>query len=392
MTFVPFRSTFSAPFSSAVTEGLCGFDEHEWDALVGDNNFYNSYRWLRALEHSFGATDVLAVRGPAGVVAACTVWEGDQSPGLFFLPDCMAGIPGPWQQSFLWLGGRRNTHNEIPCIQGRRRCEALGEFGRSALNYAQERGYTGVVMPYMPYPAAVEFAEHIGGTVVLHSAEAYLEVPHTGVTGMMARSCAHDRNQSRSEVAAFRRAGGKIGWASAEELDDSIVADLITQNRSRHGSTQGRDWMERILAGQRKAGVSQFGAAAISECNNEITGLAVFYRFGTALHLRYFGADYSRDLKDYRYFVLCYYEPLDYAAARGLTTLRLSTSSLRAKVNRGAKIEPQAIVIKSVGEQHICDSDVKRHNLRMTREYQDQFAGHLCRDWELVERYQVLGE
>ncbi|KRR12595.1 hypothetical protein CQ12_34920 [Bradyrhizobium jicamae] len=363
-------------------------DEHEWDALISDNNFYNSYRWLRALEHSFGATDVLAVHGSASLVAACTLWEGDQASGMFFLPDCMADIPGPWQQSFLWLGGRRNTHNEIPCIQGGRRRQALTELGRCALNYVQERGYAGFVMPYMPYQAAVEFADAIGAAVVLHSAEASLEVPDTGLAGVMARSRAHDRNQSKSEIAAFQRMGSKVEWAAAEELDDSVAAHLFTQNRSRYGSAQDLEWMQRILAGQRKAGVSHLGAAAISKRNDDVTALALFYRFGTALHLRYFGADYNLGLNDYRYFVLCYYEALDYAAAHGLTTLRLSTSALRAKVNRGAKIEPQAVVAKCADKQHICHSEAKRHNRRMLRQYRDQFPGHLSHDWKLVESHQ----
>ncbi|MET4803915.1 peptidogalycan biosysnthesis protein [Bradyrhizobium sp. LB11.1] len=243
-------------------------------------------------------------------------------------------------------------------------------------------------MPYMPYQAAVEFAEVIGGAVVLHSAEASLDVPGTGLAGMMARSRAHDRNQSKSEVAAFRRTGGKIEWIPAEQLDDLVAADFVTQNRSRYGNAEDRDWMEKILAGQRKAGVSHFGVAAVSKRNNEPTGMAVFYGFGAALHLRYFGADYNLDLNDYRYFVLCYYEPVEYAAARGFKTLRLSTSALRAKVNRGAKIEPQAIVVKCVSELHICRSEIKRHNRCMLRQYQDQFPGHLGRDWELVESHQ----
>ncbi|KRR29858.1 peptidogalycan biosysnthesis protein [Bradyrhizobium retamae] len=384
MKFFPFRSDASHAFCSGVSQKLSDMDEHEWDALVSDDNFYNSYRWLRGLEHSLGATDVLSVHGSAGLVAACTLWEGDQSPGMFFLQDCMAGVRGPWQEGFLWLGGRRNTHNEIPCIQGRRRHQALAELGRCALEYAQQRGYAGFVMPYMPYQAAVEFADAIGGAVVLHSAQASLEVPDTGLAGMMASWRAHDRNQTKSEIAAFRRMGSRVEWGVPDELDDSVAADLITQNRSRYGGMQDREWVQGILAGQRKSGVSYFGAAAVSKRDEDMTALAIFYRFGATLHLRYFGANYSLDLNDYRYFVLCYYEPLNYAAANGLTKLRLSTSALRAKVNRGAKIEPQALVVKCADEQQICHSEAKRHNHRMLREYQDKFPGHLSRDWELV--------
>ncbi|MDA9453928.1 hypothetical protein XI00_06620 [Bradyrhizobium sp. CCBAU 21359] len=388
MKLLPFRDETSRAFCSMVSQNLCDIDEHEWDSLISDDNFYNGYRWLRALEHSFGATEVIAVHGSAGLVAGCTVWEGDPTPGMFFLPDCMAGIPGPWQQTFLWLGGRRNTHNEVPCIQGRRRHQALTELGRCALDYALERGYAGFVMPYMPFQAAVELANAVGGVVILHSAEASLEVPESGLAGMMARSSAHDRNQIKSEIAAFRRMGSRVEWVAPGDLDDLLAADLITQNRRRHGNTQPREWMQRILAGQRKAGASHLGSAAISKRNDDMTALAIFYRFGTALHLRYFGADYRLDLNDYRYFVLCYYEPLDYAAANGLTKLRLSTSALRSKVNRGAKLEPQAIVAKCVNEEHICRPETSRHNRRLLMQYRDKFPRHLRGDWEVVESHQ----
>ncbi|WP_127598593.1 hypothetical protein [Nitratireductor alexandrii] len=381
---VPLRDDARA-FCSGVSEKLCELDEHEWDALVSDENFYNSYRWLRALEHALGETDVLTVRGPAGLVAACTLWNGGQSPGLFYLPSFVADIPGPWQQKFLWLGGRRNTHNGVSCIEGRRRFEAQAELGRCASDYARDRGYAGFVMPYMPYSAALKFADAIGGTVILHSAEASLEVPETGLSGVMARWRKHARVQSKSEIATFRRLGSRVEWAAAVELDDSLAADLITQNRSRYGGVSDHEWMQKILAGQRTAGVSHFVNAAISKRNDDITALTIFYSFGTALHARYFGANYNLDLNDFRYFVLSFYEPLDYAAANGFTKLRLSTSALRAKVKRGAKIEPQALVAKCVDGQPICQHSANQHNLRTLRQYQDEFAGHLCRDWELVE-------
>lgn len=385
MKCVPVGDEASPAMWSTVSQNLCDINEREWDCLISDENIYNGYRWLRALEHSFGRTEVIAVHGSAGLVAGCAVWQGDGSSGMFFLPDLMSGIPGPWQQNYLWLGGRRNTHNEIPCVQGRGRDEALTELGHRALQLALEHGYAGFVMPYMPLRAALEFAKAVGGVVILHSAEASLEVPQFGLAGVMARSTAHDRNQIKSEIAAFRRMGNRVEWLASGDLDDLLVADLITQNRRRHGSTQDREWMKRILEGQRKAGTSHLGVAAISKRKEDITALALFFRFGKALHLRYFGADYRLDLNDYRYFVLCYYEPLDYAAANGLTKLRLSTSALRAKVNRGAKLEPQAIVAKCANERQICRTETAQHNRQMLMEYRTKFSRHLSDDWEVVE-------
>ncbi|WP_208979115.1 peptidogalycan biosysnthesis protein [Stappia stellulata] len=360
-------------------------DEHEWDALVSDENFYNGYRWLKALGHALGETDVFIARGPAGLIAGCAHWEGEPSSEMFSLSHYVTDFAGPWHREFLWLGGRRNTHNEIACIQGVGRQDALAALGSYAADYAEEHGYAGFVMPYMPFGAAEEFANAVGGTAVLHSAEASLGVPEKGLADVLERMRKHDRVQCKSEISTFRRLGGEVEWVSLEEFDDAVAADLIAQNRSKYGSTQGREWMRRMLAGQRRAGISRLGKVAMSKRGQNITALTVFYHFGRALYPRYFGADYSFNLKDFRYFVLCYYESLDYAAANGFSKLRFSISALRAKVKRGAEIEPQAFVIKCVGGNDICPDDARRHNRRFLDRYHTDFAGHLSHDWNLIE-------
>jgi len=59
---------------------------------------------------------------------------------LFCLPDYFPGGAGPWQQPFLWGGAPRATHNEIPCIQGARRGEALSVIAEMLARLAKRKG------------------------------------------------------------------------------------------------------------------------------------------------------------------------------------------------------------------------------------------------------------
>ncbi|MCT8998343.1 peptidogalycan biosysnthesis protein [Chelativorans intermedius] len=375
----------SRPPHAGGPERLAFIDEHEWDALVSDENFYNSYRWLASLDLAFGPAEVLTVRGSGGLLAACPLSEGDSSSPMFSLPHLMQGVAGPWGEDFLWLGGRRNTHNELPCIAGASRRQALQALGDSIVQHTRRRGLAGFVMPYMPYRAALEFAEAVQGTVVLHSAQAVRLVPPGGLAGAMAQWNSHDRHQCAKEMEMFRQFGNRVEWVPAEALDDQLAADLIAQTRARHGSRQGRAWMLRILHAQRRAGVMRCGVAALARRAEGVTALIIVYRFGRALHMRYFGADYAYEEDDRRYFVLCYYETLDYAAAQGLKVLRLSTDALRAKVNRGARLEPQALVVRCVERSRIARAAVRRHNRAFLEHYRKTFSGHLVPDWDLLE-------
>ncbi|THJ46002.1 hypothetical protein E9536_40360 [Burkholderia sp. LS-044] len=378
----------SAPISgdilyNQVLTNISATDEHSWDALVSDNNFFNSYRWLTSLDNALGRTDVLTVRSAAGLVAGCALWAGERTPGLFSLPDYFKNISGPWHEPFLWLGGRRSTHNEIPCVAGTRRRRCLQHLGQVATELAMQRGCAGIVMPYMPLSAAQEFSEAIDGTLLLHSAEAAAPIPAGGLPEAMMAWKRHDRVQGKAEICAFERNGNHIEWTPIDEHIELIAARLVAQNRARYGSRQGEAWMARMFNGQRTAGALQSAVAAISRRGDEVTALTVFYRFGETFHARYFGCNYEIADKDFRYFVLTYYAPINYAANNGLKFLRLSTSALKAKIRRGAKIEPLAAVIKLTNPAKLNFFAIDKHNKSFIDEFRREYAGHLSREWEI---------
>lgn len=382
------RRTGAAPWSSAVQAvampHIGTLDEHEWDSLVSDSDFFNSHGWLASLDRALGPAEVLAVRGPAGLAAGCALWGGESAQGLFHLPDFFPDVPGPWGERFLWLGGRRSTHNELSCVTGARRLAVLTALMDAAVDLALRRGYRGVVVPYMPVAAALEIAHATGATVLLHSAEAVIDVPAGGLTQLMSCWRAHDRTQCRAERAAFARHGNRVEWVTIDESNEAQAARLIALNRARHGSLQGEPWMRAVFQGQRTSGVLRSAIAAVARRDGDIAALTVFYRFGDSLHARYFGSNYDANARDFRYFVLNYYEPIDYAARHGVRRYHLSTSSLWAKAHRGAQIAALAAVVLAPAGLLPDAGAVARHNRAFHDDLVRQFHGRLAAESRLV--------
>ncbi|WP_051124345.1 hypothetical protein [Erwinia tracheiphila] len=127
-----------------------GFEQHPGEADE------TGYDWLAALDFSLGKSDVFALYGSAGLLGGCALWDGENQPGLFYLPNYFPGLDGPWKQPFLWGGTRRSTtHNEIPCVQGRRRGEALSSIAEILPQLAGSRGCYATIVPFMPLHQAL---------------------------------------------------------------------------------------------------------------------------------------------------------------------------------------------------------------------------------------------
>jgi uncharacterized protein len=375
--------TYAAPHATPLTSAS-DVARYAWDAMVSDADFFHSRDWLHGLDEALGPASILAVLGPTGLMAGCAVWDGECSPGLFDLRTFFPVLPGPWQREFLWIGARRSTHNEIPCVIGPRRAAALRTLMRAMLEAAEQRQRIGVVIPYMPLAKAIEIAaadEH--ARILIHSAEAILDVPDGGLASVLAEAGTRRRWKTRNELAVFAEKGNVTHWSSITPELENAAAELIAQNRARHGSHQGAAWMRRVLAGQRRAGVLDRAVAAVAVRDQRIISIAIFYHFGNYLHLRYFGSDYAVEDNDFRYFVLCYYAPLDYAATHGIRTYSESISSLEAKSSRGATIEPLAAVVAFTGHSALATDLVAKHNREFVRAFRTRFRHRLGSDWSI---------
>lgn len=359
-------------------------DQHQWNELITDHDFFHSYGWLAALDHALGKADIFTLHGNGQLLGGCALWDGENKPGLFYLPDYFPGLEGPWERPFLWGGARRSTHNELPCIQGLRRGKALTSMGHILAELAKNKGYYATVIPFMPLNQALEIASYCpNARVLMHSAEASMKVPIGGLTSQLQQMGHQRRRRAKMELAAFSQFGNRVEWCRLDEHLLELAAELITNNRTKYGSHQSIDWMRRMFDGQKKSGVIDTAVAVIALRGDIILAITIFYQFGDTLHFRYYGSNYLIDDNDFRYFVLSYYYSLDYAARNSICEYRFSISSLRAKSLRGAEIEPLAALLlfdnqnPSIPSIHEC----KNYNRLFYHNYQREYARHLSSHW-----------
>jgi len=366
-------------------------DRHEWDALVSDQDFFNSHGWLASLDYALGEGDVFTLYGNAGLLGGSALWDGEKQPGLFYLPDYFPGLDGPWQEPFLWVGARRSTHNEIPCVRGRRRGEILSTIAKTLAHLAKRRGYYAAIVPYMPLSQALEVAKsYPHARVIMHSAEATLAVPVGGLDSQLQLQRSHHRVRAKAELTAFSRLGNRVEWCQLDESLLESATELIANNREKYGSHQGPDWMRRIFDGQKKSSVIGAAVAAVAKRGDEISGVTIFYRFGDTLHARYYGSNYQISDNDFRYFVLTYYHSLDYAAKNGIRECRLSISALGAKALRGAAIEPLAALLLFENTPPVSARECDNYNQHFYQHYEQQHGSHLTPDWALLDKRKIL--
>ncbi|MEV5650497.1 peptidogalycan biosysnthesis protein [Nocardia sp. NPDC052254] len=374
----------TTPSVTQLVDTAAAIDAVEWDDLVGPGDLFCSHAWLRHLDEAATAQQVVTVRAEGRLIGAAPLWDGESEPGLFHLPSFFPGLPGPWQHPFVWLGARRSVRNGLICVRGPRRAPTLSQLLNGGREHAKENGRAGVILPYLPVDAATELARaHPGAQVLLHSADAVIAVPEHGTAELVANASGHNRKRRRRELREFASAGFSLEWVDPTPEVIAAIVPLITATRRRYGSRQGDEWLHRVFAAQRRVGLLEDAKVLLCRRNNALATVAVCYRHGDSLHGRYFGADETRSRDGYPYFVTTCYAPIDYAAQQRLPRLFLSTSSLEAKIRRGATIEPlAAVVVLADGELDIARAAT--HNSELARAYLDRFTGYsasLSSDW-----------
>ncbi|UGQ11511.1 peptidogalycan biosysnthesis protein [Yinghuangia sp. ASG 101] len=376
--------------TSSVSE-IVDIPAPDWRDLIGPTGFYAGREWLRSLELAHGAHGILTASRDGRVLAAAPTWNrgADEGP-LFELPRMAGGLPGPWDERFLWLGGHRVTTNAIPCRSDLNvRADVLADLLRAARADATRRGRAGVVWPYLPAAAARELAATCASArVILHSADAVLSVPAGGMPQLAASVAGRDRRGWHREQQAFERSGATVEWHPLDAYVSEQVATLGAANRTKYGADGGRASLRAALAAQRDAGVTAHAVVGVARIGARFAAVAVFYRHGGRLFGRYWGA--ASDAPPFAYFVLTIYEAVNWAARHGFTHLHLSVTAWEAKVARGAVLHPLAMVVApALGRDTWFDpSTAHDHNARFAASWRARFASRPAaldpgwRDWE----------
>lgn len=357
----------------------------QWDALVEPGALFASHAWVRHLAEAAGPDPILTVRSEDELAAVVPMWSAGKAQGsLFDLSKFFGDLGGPWSQPWAWLGARRSVHNTLPCVSGLSRSWAQARVLEAAARHAATNGMAGVIMPYMPLHSADEMAAaRPDAQVLLHAVEATAQVPSADPnpvgTGTRGR---HNRKRRRQEWARFREAGYVIEEAGLDAVADE-AADLITNTRRKYGAREDSGWMRRVFAAQHQVGLTDHAVALVCRRSTRMVAVAVCYQHGRTLFGRYYGASESPGSGAPVYFVMTSQAPLAYAASVGLDTVNLSTSSLEAKVRRGARLSPLAAVVLPTVDHAIDRSQARLHNKGFAASYRTQFPDALTSEWRV---------
>ncbi|MET9397164.1 hypothetical protein [Kitasatospora sp. NPDC002965] len=377
------RTPTAVAIGTRVHPDAHGVDPAAWERLVGADNFYGSHRWVRSTHLASGGDPVITASESGTLLGVLPTWpgEGDDDemfslPGILpgILPGTAADVDGGRQ---LWLGTRRSVCNELLCVRGPQRRPVLRALLGRALELAADRGDDGVVMAYLAGEDALELAAaHPRARALLHSADTYLPVPPGGAGELSARSNRHSRTRRRSELRTFQRTGTVVKTTRLTEDLVPRIADLIAQNRTRHGSSGGPRAVLDALNAQRATGLLDHAVAFLGLRGPELVAATVCYEHGDRLYARYFGYDYTTAVPTNEYFQLGYNAPLDYAAEGGFRRYRTAISAWDVKVRRGARLTPLAAVVLPLHGAVCTPARQREHNITAAGHWRELAGDH----------------
>ncbi|MEU2718767.1 hypothetical protein [Streptomyces sp. NPDC007205] len=373
-----------------VGPGLADADSGQWDRLIGPDNFYNSHAWLHALELAHGDTSVITATSGGTLLGALPVWPGENATsGLFHLPSLFPALDTEWSPDYLWLGARRSVYNELICTRNEARPRILKALLEEALRAARDRGRAGIVMPYLAGDDARELAcAHPRARVLLHDADASIDIPVGGFSEHLTHMSRRDRHLRRAELRTCERSGTIIKWMPLSGDAMQAAADLVTQNRARHGGTADIGWMRRSLTAQRISGVLRRAIGCFGIRDGRPVAVTICYAHHDRLFARYYGFDYRATQPAGEYFVLSYCAPIDYAATCGFRRYRLAVSAQQLKVRRGASLAPLAAVVLPAHGTACGGEEAAAYNAATARHWREVCQGRphaMGPEWDVWE-------
>ncbi|GGO82121.1 GNAT family N-acetyltransferase [Wenjunlia tyrosinilytica] len=318
----------------------------QWDALAGDAALYSSHLWLEYGEELRDSTARHLLASDGGrPVAAIPVHRFTGGVPHFYDPAVLFpdACPATTAEHPLLLGGTRLGYtSEVLVAPGTpspladeavstllARFRALGaeSGGLAALLYLTDSAVERLLPSLEPRDR-----------LVMMDANAVLDIDPDGLEGYRKRFTARQFKSRRLEMRRYDEAGCRTLVLRLSECHEDMgplsaqvlrrYGHLVTdEGESERFATQARLFDEncRILAAYQ---------------GDRMVGFTQFFFWGRTMYARSHGLDDSIGREAKLYFNLTYYKAVEYAAANGYGTLDLSCDAFRAKVTRGARLQP----------------------------------------------------
>lgn len=351
----------------------CGWD----DRLLRSSDFYQSSRWLRAVEGFSSLPRFYLVatndRGQALAGLSAHLMTRDAPPYTFYrldlvlprlaaMPDRDArGIVGVRGREplalmpHLLLGGRQAAHSRLLLADGLSAAQRAD--ATAALLETTEKTVAASVgaraLAFMFVDSDNWLLSELAGRGYLafrHASAGVMEIDFTSFDGYLQRFSAHRRRRINSELRSFAAAGVTFSQARLADVLDEITP-LGMALESRYGPTDSS------VADARRGHeiVSEtMGEGAVvltAEQDGQIRGFVVGLHWQDALVLRAAGFDYEFQGKLPLYYGLIFYHVVNYALARGLRRVFYSIESTQAKRSRGCRIVDEYGLVRGLDDE-----------------------------------------
>lgn len=357
MRLIPSRRSYEycrEPYDVRIVASLKDIPATEIEPLTAGRTFYVSRPWLLAIERlRSGGTAYVVYRDRNGrLLGVCPVYWGKPSLRGFYEPFSrfLARSGGAfdecdWLPTYI-VGSRAAYACEFlvaPNLEAMERAHVLATMLDVAQEHATACGAASISSLYLNERGRQQLEEVVidGTDFFVAGANTVLDVRWERFEEYVAEM----KNSIRREMRVFSSRGYRIVSC---KLADSVetLAELFARLERKYGhctSPEEESRELRILADV----ANDLSLVLLLKLGERVVGGVLLFLWEDTIYARSAGFDYEVTGKCFEYFNLVFYEPIRFAIENGYKHIDLGMASYRAKLARGARLEPLWGVIAS---------------------------------------------
>lgn len=326
----------------------------EWDHISGSCSLYLSYPFLLSVEETAPTPCsylLLRDRGRA-LVAGLPMyrWDGSRDPGLDHYEPFAAGArwvmgrrakPEPWLPTLI-VGSRSGYCTEFAVDPSREstRPHLIARLLGGAARLAETWGAASLGVMWLTSASAREAIGWLARPeyLVLAGPNCTIEMTWDTFEGYLAQLSWSRRRSARREIERFQQSGLQAEFCQLNSCLDEI-APLAARLQQKYGHVLAPREISEQLAAQARY-LNSESRVILCRQRGRLVGFSLLYSWQGALYGRLAGFDYRATAQSDAYFNLGFYLPLQLALEEGLDQFKLGMATWKAKVLRGASLDP----------------------------------------------------
>lgn len=331
----------------------------EWAAMARNLGLFASEPFLLAVERSATApTTYILLRDAEGRLRAglpCYLWEGAPDPGLdhyepfrmggrwilskrareqLWRPTLLVGSRSGYRTSFVldpsWVGGAEQLvtrlAQEVAALADRTGAQSVGWMWLTPESAAQLAG-------------CLRFPEDL----LLAGPNCSIPLPPPSFEGYLGRLSCSRRKSARREMQRFASSGLVVEHRRLSECADEL-APLAVNLQRRYGHQPDQSTLSAELQVQAEL-LDDQSIVLLCRDQGRAVGFSLLYRWEEVLYGRMAGFDYQAVGRSDAYFNLAFYDPVRLGYELEMRRYHLGMAAWKAKVMRGATLEPAWILV-----------------------------------------------